>query len=81
MSKSLLDLAKEASRRKGQNKATQEQIELAVAWALGEVTLSQVSEAIGLKRDRSGVRTYLFLAQRLREHLLNTHKRGGDRHE
>lgn len=68
---SLLEKAKLASRRKGQSKTTQEEIELAVAWALGEVTLSQVKEALGLSKDRSGVRSYLFLAQRLRDYIIN----------
>ena len=63
---SLLQKAKAIHNRRSLRAITDEQIELAVAWARDEISYMQVHQVIG-KRD--GMAAYTLLARALREHI------------
>jgi len=65
MAKTLLEKAKETKSASRNIKHSDEEIELALAWARSEITNSQVSNAMNL----TGVNVYTFLASRLRSHF------------
>ena len=70
---SLLEKAKEVKRK--YTKAadiTPEGIELALAWVMGDVTLTQV---VGVMPNKSSSSAYIFLACALREHIKNNAKK------
>ena len=69
MKKNLIDQAKDIKyqyQTKTSKVITQEEIELAAAWARGEITSSATSIVLGLQR---GTNTYVFLAMALREYI------------
>ena len=63
---SLLEKAKNFKRERIWKKATDEEKELAMAWVRGEVTLSQISGALGYKNEAANA-VYSRLAVWLRE--------------
>ena len=63
---SLLDEAKKVRPTRGRKSTiTNEQVDLAVAWGVGEVELRQVATV--LRNGDRNMSTYCFLATRLRE--------------
>ena len=70
MALTLLQKAKNAKPRKVSMRITDEHIELAISWAKGEISISQVSAAIGKKQDMC----YNFIAMALRECYSRTKK-------
>lgn len=68
---SLLEEAKKiAIRRRSQGTSNSEEVELAVAWARGEVALVQVRSIMGIK---NGGNVYPMLAQGLRAFITKNH--------
>jgi hypothetical protein len=65
MAKKLLDVAKDIQKNKGTNRP-KEQIELALAWVRGEVSISSISKTLGVK----GASAYVRLAFLLKQHIL-----------
>ena len=64
---SLLEKAKEYTTKKTAGAATEEEIELALAWVNDEVTLYQVARACGKKSGTGNI--YIRLAIALKAHL------------
>jgi len=67
--KTALEIAKSHKNTRNTKRVSDELVELALAWANDEVTLSQVSAAIGLQK--SGTTSYVMLARALKQHLSN----------
>lgn len=63
--KSLLDQAKETKTKRSKNKGNSDFIELCVAWAKDEVSLTQVCAVLKV----AGSGAYLKLAQGLKEYV------------
>lgn len=65
----LVDVAKDIENNRGKTRPAEE-VELAVAWAKGEVSTSSVSKALNLK----GASTYVRLAFLLKDHIKKSQK-------
>lgn len=69
---SLLDVAKKTKKHKTASIPNKEEIELALAWARGEIGISQVQiayESVKGNRIKGGSNMYLPLARALREYI------------
>lgn len=70
MEKTLLEKAKDfAMEVKHNRQATDEEVELAIAWAKGDVTLTQVAIAVENRVTGNFNRAYLILARGLARYL------------
>ena len=71
--KTLLQKAKAVTTRTAMRRVTEEEIELAVAWAKGEISYSQAMVALN-GNDKSQVPIYSRLAIALRDYIQKTMK-------
>ena len=67
--KSLLDIAKSAKQRKAKIIISDEDIELCVAWAVGEISLSQVGVAKGISEKMNPV-IYNYILRGLQQYVI-----------
>lgn len=70
--KTLLQKAKETSVRSPKNKYTKEHIELAIAWANDEITVTQCQAALNSKNGSSVYHSLLYI---LKQHVRQQNKK------
>jgi hypothetical protein len=73
---SLLSDAKEFKKNRSSKDISEEERELAIAWARGEITLYQASKAFSKTRGiKHGTGVYVLLARSLRDIIIKNNKK------